>query len=175
MYEFEMKFPCEISKIKANLQFLGAKYLRTEEATDYYFQHPNRNFSKTDEALRMRKTKNYTELTYKGPKLTTKSKSRLELTAQLMDEKIIDILKELGFNQTGLVGKKREMWELDDVTISLDEVENLGEFVELEIILDNKDEIAQTELKLLKMSKRIGIKQAQIRTSYLQLLQSKGS
>ncbi|MCH8908051.1 MAG: class IV adenylate cyclase [Candidatus Heimdallarchaeota archaeon] len=170
-----MKFPCEISKIKANLQFLGAKYLRTEEATDYYFQHPNRNFSKTDEALRMRKTENYTELTYKGPKLTTKSKSRLELTAQLMDDKIIDILKELGFNQTGLVGKKREMWELDDVTISLDEVENLGEFVELEIILDSKDEIAQIELKLCKMSKRIGIKQAQIRTSYLQLLQSKRS
>ena len=84
------------------------KFLRREYHEDTYYQHPCRDFSRTDEALRIRvrRFNGHFEafLTYKGPKIDEVSKTREEIEAMVEDEELVPqtveklrtILEELG-------------------------------------------------------------------------------
>ena len=107
---------------------------------DHYFAHPCRDLRLTDEALRLRfrrcdsGARYY--LTYKGPRLTEGVvKSRLEIEAELSSEqgKIIgEILKRIGFDDKFVVRKERVIMKGSGLNISIDDVEGLGLFVEIE-------------------------------------------
>jgi len=57
---------------------LGAVPIAVETHRDIYFSSPHRDFRKSDEALRIRIKEDGARLTYKGPKLDSMTKSRLE-------------------------------------------------------------------------------------------------
>ncbi len=126
---------CDLLKVvEERLRVLGAVYEESVAEEDTYYQHPCRDFAKTDEALRIRRINGRYELTYKGPKrVIAGSKAREEITIQLPSaSQAPRLLEALGFRPVAVVYKHRAYYRLGDIVISLDEVEGLGCFLEAE-------------------------------------------
>jgi len=127
-YEVELKAPCKDAREK--VEQLGADYKTSEHQKDTYYRHPSRDYKKTDEALRIRKTGSH-YLTYKGPKKEGDLKTREEIEFQVPDI-IYALLERLGFEEAFTIEKLRHTYILNGLTICCDEVEGLGEYVEVE-------------------------------------------
>src|SRR5205085_570940 len=109
---------------------------------DQYFNHPARDFGRTDEALRLRRVGDQNFITYKGPKIDAATKTRRELELPLpsgsdVGGRFSELLLTLGFISAGTVFKVRHpgilAWSGGQVEVALDEVTDLGSFIELEI------------------------------------------
>ena len=133
---------------------------------DLYFSHPCRDFSRTDEALRLRRVGGVPEawyLTYKGAKLDGISKTREEIDMRTAPE-IETILGKLGFSRVARVVKTRRGFRKGDTLLYLDDVEGLGRFVELESASHDKGKLSV----LAGIIMELGLKSE--RRSYLELL-----
>jgi len=172
MLEVELKARADTEKIKETLLLKGAQFIASESEEDLYFHHPARDFRITDEALRIRSQGNKFFFTYKGPKQPGPAKTREELELEIPSvERGRQFLEKLGFRPVAMVRKKRDVYRLGEITVCLDQVENLGQFVELELVCQKREE---AEKKLLELAAAIGLKDF-IRASYLELLLNKGS
>lgn len=182
-FEVEVKVPIEDIELMAQkLVKSGAKELNSEVQIDTYFDHPCRTFVKTDEAVRVRTRRPLNEqklatshvpneLTYKGPKLDEKTKTRVEYSVGIDDiDDLTSILESLGFKSIAKVVKKRTFFDLRDITISIDDVEDVGLFLELESIAHQKDEMESTKKAIFKVLDELGFDAEQtIRDSYLEM------
>ncbi len=170
MIEVEVKARARADTLEKILA-LGAVPMGTENHRDLYFNSPLRDFRQSDEALRIRIKEGGARLTYKGPKLDAKTKSRLERTVQIDDPlEMEQILTALGFVLSAEVRKRRCKYNLGSVTLALDEVEGLGSFLEVEA-QGGADWGTQKE-KVLSIFRRLGLG-GSIRSSYLELLEEK--
>ncbi|MCQ6253708.1 class IV adenylate cyclase [Methanocaldococcus sp.] len=174
MIEIEIKVKIDNKdEIIEKLKKLGFKFIKKKFQEDIYFNGSNRDFKKTDEALRIRDDNGTFFITYKGPKLDNISKTREEIEVKIEDkEKMRLILKKLGFKEVPPIRKIREIYKRGDIIASIDNVEGLGIFLELEKSISDseitkKDEILNELLDLLK-SLNIS-KDKIIRKSYLEL------
>ncbi len=79
-----------------------------------------------------------------------------------------DLLQRLGFFKVAEVRKTRENYRFRDATVSLDDVEGLGTFVEIEA--PNRIEIEDPEKLIEDIARELGIQGTPILTSYLELL-----
>ncbi|MBZ3935028.1 class IV adenylate cyclase [Methanimicrococcus blatticola] len=145
MYEVEVKIKVPHAEIKKDLIECGAVFSGTEEQKDTYFNSHERDFSKTDEALRIRSVNGEGEITYKGKKIDTISKTRPEYNSPVDAGEMKEILLALGYFVSGAVNKRREIYTWNDFIIGFDSVEGLGEFVEVESNL--RDAADKTEIK----------------------------
>ena len=96
-----------------SLDEIDAVKVKTEHQEDRYFNSPVRDFAQTDEALRIRETKSDDKhnlfITYKGPKIDAKSKTRKEVEMEIEDaDKASKIFENLGFKEVRTVIKDRE-------------------------------------------------------------------
>jgi adenylate cyclase class 2 len=184
VYEVELKLPADHDTVRERLHEAGATPRGTVVQVDTYYDAPHREFAETDEALRVREeTTGATsvdgetatgddeptvELTYKGPLVGSASKTREERETAVTDgEAVSAILEELGFTPAVTVEKERERFELDGYTVALDEVRELGAFVEVETEADTVEparEGAERILRELDLDP-----DDQLRTSYLEL------
>ncbi len=174
MIEVEIKVKIDNKdEITNKLKKLGFKFIKKKFQEDIYFNGINRDFRKTDEALRIRDDDGTFFVTYKGPKLDNISKTREEIEVKIEDkEKMRQIFKKLGFKEVHPIRKIREIYKKDNIIASIDNVEGLGIFLELEKSISDseitkKDEILNELLDLLK-SLNIS-KDKIIRKSYLEL------
>ena len=151
------------------------KFLRREYHEDTYFAHPCRNFKQTDEALRIRvrRFNGHFEafLTYKGPKLDQRSKTRLELEVPITDpDEYERILNALGFKEVLTVSKVREKYYYDrKIIIALDEVEGLGKFIEVETLVEDEADVEEAVEKIRGIMESLGVRRFE-RRSYLELV-----
>ncbi|MHA2253513.1 MAG: class IV adenylate cyclase [Candidatus Kariarchaeaceae archaeon] len=176
MIEFELKIPARLESIRSRLKDKNAKFIEKEINLDTYYNHPQRNFIESDEALRIRTTQSSNILTYKGEKIDTRSKSRKEINIKYEGNTMGDLLESLGFTKSGEVHKHREIWELDNTKVLLDEVTGLGSFVELEIDGSDTSETDSMVNILEKTARKLGLDpDDQIRTSYLELLEQRNN
>jgi adenylate cyclase class 2 len=167
MIEVEVKARCN-PEIREKIVALGAIQKGTEHHHDIYFNSPMRDFRITDEALRIRRKDEGARLTYKGPKLDSQTKSRLELTVMLDDPSAMEkILAELGFRPSGEVRKKRTKYALGEIIFALDDVAGLGTFLEIEAPAED-DWIAK-QAHVMEIFHQLGLEES-IRKSYLELL-----
>ena len=149
-------------KVEGALARLGAKKISTVEMEDVDFSHPSRDFGRSDEALRLRKVEGESELTYKGPRMHSEStKAREEITVKVDNPLAVQrIVERLGFKEFCLIRKKRSSYLLDRLRVDVDDVEELGEFVELEVLTESPEkaaslmETARTELELQRHESR---------------------
>jgi adenylate cyclase class 2 len=156
--EVEMKFRSPGNgKVVDALRSIGAKELSDNSIDDVYFAHPSRDFGRTDEAVRLRtRGSGLSELTYKGPRMERKSaKAREELTISVDDGLAARrMLERLGFCEFVSIRKRRISFALDKLRVDVDDVEGLGQFVELELMTEDPSraetlmEIARKELSL---------------------------
>ena len=192
MYEVEIKVPADHDAVRARLEAVDARPGETRRQRDVYYDAPHREFAETDEALRIRSETVYketdgeteqrveqsasgaesTRITYKGPLLDEGSKTRAEHETGVDDaDEAAGILDGLGFEPAATVEKRREYWSFDGFTVSLDTVDGLGEFVEIEREVETEDAIDTTRDAAVDALERLGLDAAdQVRTSYLGLL-----
>jgi len=73
------------------------------------------------------------KVTYKGPLLEAESKSREEFETGVENGDHIDaIVQHLGFEPAATVRKNRRVYEVREYDVTLDAVDDVGEFVEVE-------------------------------------------
>ena len=108
-----------------------------------------------------------TVLTYKGPRLGGRSKTRVEQEADIADYAAVAIiLSSLGFVESGRVAKVRKIYHLNDVELCLDRVEGLGLFIELEKKDTDREKV---EAVLFNLAEQLGLTRFE-RRSYLELI-----
>lgn len=173
MLEIEIKVRVpHIDEIKNRIHTIGGQHSETVIEEDLYYNAPHRDFAVTDEALRVRSAGGKIILTYKGPKNTVMgSKIREEYNVHLDNAETCDsILKSLGFRTVAHVRKLREYYTYQDFSIALDKVDQLGEFVEIELITENNAENAAKRVD--ELAEKLGVIGERISISYLELLLS---
>lgn len=123
-------------KVEGSLSTLGAGRVSQERMEDVYFSRPKKAVADTDEVLRLRKSDSYSEVTYKGPRMMRgQIKAREEITVGVSDPLALQrILERLGYEESLIIRKKRSTYVLGKVKVEVDDVEGLGEFVELEML-----------------------------------------
>ncbi|HZZ80142.1 MAG TPA: class IV adenylate cyclase [Gemmataceae bacterium] len=181
MLEIEMKFPvADFGPVVAKLRAWNASAQPTIEEADRYFNAPDRDFARTDEAFRLRSIGNENRVTYKGPKQGGPTKTRTEIEIGLEAgnvgaDKFCRMVQHLGYRPTAVVQKRRTIYEFQrsgfDLQACLDEVETLGKFIEVEIVAEpaRKDD-AQTVL--LEVVRELALPAAEPR-SYLEMVHLK--
>ncbi|MBU2559281.1 class IV adenylate cyclase [archaeon] len=168
MLEIEIKARVKNKReIKARIREAGGEYLRTETQDDAYFAHPSRDFANTDEAVRIRTVGDEYFFTYKGKKLDYQTKTREEIEIHIGSAgKMAEILERLGFTLVANVIKVREYYSLDDYWVAVDEVFDVGLFIEIE-----KHGTDYEPDELVELIESLGIERTQMeRKSYLELL-----
>ena len=187
MYEVEVKVPADHAAVRERLDALGADPVNAVEQEDTYYDAPHREFAETDEALRVRRESvhsvgdegdetteddTFAELTYKGPLVEAESKTRREIETEVAEgEAAGDLLSALGFDPAATVRKERERFVLDGYTVTLDAVEGLDEFVEVETEVADEESVEAAREEAFEVLRALGLDpDDQIRTSYLGLL-----
>lgn len=191
MYEVEVKVRADHDAVRERLARLDAESLGTVVQADTYFDAPHRDFAATDEALRVRVVgvvENVnastldpevaladaeSRLTYKGPLVESTAKTCEEIETGVVDgEAVRTILDRLGFESVATVLKVRERYEFDGYVVTLDDVVDLGEFVEVETEA-TEAEIERARDGAYDVLERLGLDpEESIRRSYLELLLS---
>jgi adenylate cyclase class 2 len=196
MYEVEIKVPAALERVRDRLRERDADPAEIRRQRDVYYDAPHREFAETDEALRIRREtviedpatdgggsaggapagEESIRLTYKGPLLDEESKTRSEHETGVNDgEAISGILDGLGFDPAATVEKRREYWRFEGFSVTLDSVERIGEFVEIERAVDDENDIDPTREAAVETLARLGLDaDDQVRTSYLGLLLADG-
>lgn len=158
MREIELKFKVDnleelINKLKEEQCEISSIKLQNDTI---YVQNLDDTESKEGSVwLRVRKENDKIELNYK--KQSKKKMESEEIEFEVSSYELANqFLKALGYLPWVEVNKKRRYSNYKEYNICIDEVEKLGSFVELEILVD-KDNKEDYELALLEVAKKLGI------------------
>jgi adenylate cyclase class 2 len=173
-----MKFPIrDFAAVESRLAELGVRQISARQDIDQYFNAPDRDFARTDEALRIRRIGSANFVTYKGPKQDAQTKTRTEIEVPLAEgdaaaATFANLLTHLRYRPVAVVHKQRRIYHLKKGTwsleVSLDELEGVGRFVEIETLvpqerLDEARRVVQELARALELT-------TSERRSYLELL-----
>jgi adenylate cyclase class 2 len=178
MLEVEMKFRADdLAAIETRLTSWNAKKHLPRTDVDHYFNAPDRDFAKTDEAVRVRQIGEANYVTYKGPKRDMSTKTRTEIEVSLAEgaetaREFQQLLIALKYRPVTVVKKARRIFSLDrkgfSLEVSLDQVEGVGQYVELEIRAP-EEELDSARHVLMETADELGLTDSE-RRSYLELL-----
>jgi adenylate cyclase class 2 len=181
MVEVEQKFrDVDFAALELKLRSLGATESEFHSEADHYFNAPDRDFAKTDEALRIRRVGTKNRITYKGPKRDLHTKTRTEIEVPLADgadtaDDFGRLLVHLAYRPVAVVRKERRTFHLIRegfaLAVTLDDVREVGLFAELEIGVE-EDQLDSARAVLLRTAAELGLTNSE-RRSYLELLLSK--
>lgn len=107
--------------------------------------------------FRVRRQGDKSFLTLKRSKTNELDSFELETTVSDPD-KVEKMLEALGYVLASEIKKIRRKSQLKDIEICLDEVEQLGTFIELEKLLEDDGDIRGVQNELFNFLKRVGIK-----------------
>jgi len=178
-FEVEQKYRvADSGEVCRRFAQLGAKEAGIVVQVDTYYNHPGRDFATTDEALRIRRVDEQNFITYKGPKLDTTTKTRREIEfdfaagdtgAAHCDQ----LLQALGFRRVTEVSKSRKISRLQrgphTIELAADEVRDVGNFIELEIAVEQESAIDEARTALATLANELNLADIE-RRSYLEML-----
>ena len=181
MIEVEIKLPISdkevLEKKLKQLQFIKGGFVKE---SDIYFNSEKYNLKKKDMALRIRTCtkidtgESTTKVTYKGPKLDQVSMTREDLEMEVSDaDTCYQILDGIGFYPLRSVRKLRQYYYKEQMTACVDQVDGLGDFLELEMIVESESEREKAIEEIERLLRILGYdKKETTRTSYLSMLQT---
>jgi len=193
MKEVELLFKIDELKAQDIREKLKGSFIKKIREIDIYFFPPHKDFFVNDkgrENLRVRENEDKKELTYKKVIYNNGEYSySTEKNVNVSDTKTtIEILKTVGFREHLIIDKEREIFENKNFHITIDNVKNLGFFVEIEWVGtgDNEEEGNNIFFKgvsqggvykiikglCLEKSKELGLEKLQDK-GYLRLLEEK--
>jgi len=164
----------DFEEVRKKLTHIGAVKIKTEYQSDVYYNAPHKDFGETDEALRIREIpvngKKRVILTYKGAKLDNVSKTRKEIEVDVSDAKNTSlILENLNFRRAATVKKNRDIYHIKEFIITLDTVQDVGTYVEIETEAKEDEDTSESIQKIFEIYKQLGIEEGFERRSYLEL------
>lgn len=179
MLEVELKAvltPEQAAGLPDRLAALGYAPGALLRETDVYWNGDSRDFRKTDEALRLRTAEDLkthtaeTLLTYKERDGRSNTRTEYETSVGSMAA-ARGLLRALGFRDLFTVDKTRREFSRGEVTVCLDSVAGLGEYLELEILLEDAERREAAVDTLLALLDTLGVRREALRReSYLELL-----
>jgi len=122
-------------------------------------------------------------ITYKGPKLDATTKTRHEIELPLASGPLSagqwdELLAALSFRRVAEVTKVRQIFLVQrgghTVELAVDQVQDVGDFVELEIVVAEEAQVAPAQQRLATLASELQLAIAQ-RRSYLEMLLAKGT
>ncbi len=141
--------------VRAALVSAGAQALGTDRELNMFFDRPDKSLYADGAGLRLRwlwhnqAVEPQALLTWKGRALPSVMHHRPSLDINVAPpEQMVALLEILGFRRTLAFEKLRESWRLDTCRIELDQLPDLGNFVEIE---------APTEAAVLAMQRRLNL------------------
>lgn len=191
MLEIEMKFRVANAAEYERLisETLGASFGEPTVESDVFFTNEALGFPNEGKSLRIRRRGNYLAATFKGPRLDSQTKTREEIELTLVDERPelteenarrvdearanwIRFYERLGFSQYGVVTKRRRRASTEyggrQFEITLDEIDGLGVFTELEVSAE-KDEFADARAVVMLLAQKLGLRET-VTSSYLSMV-----
>ena len=150
--EIEAKLKVDsFEQIKTRLEELGAEFIEEQVQEDNYFDNAESGLRAADSCLRLRLQKAGNRekafLTYKGCREKGQFKRRKEIELEIQDsESIAKLLAAIGYRKVLVFEKNRQLWRLDKCDVALDQLPQLGSFVEIEG--PDESEIADVKQKL---------------------------
>ena len=178
MFEVENKYPIEDAlAVQSRVEALGCEFDPPMVQADLYFNHPGRDFAQTDEALRIRSVGDENRLTYKGPKLDQQTKTRREIEFAIgagceTASQMAEMLTALGFRAVHEVRKQRRIghfsWQKMAVEAALDQIDGLGNFLEIEISAEEA-QLDAARGALVSLAEHLELGEPE-RRSYLELV-----
>lgn len=183
MIEVEVKLPItDPDMIRKKILEIGFKEACFVEERDTYFDNANGEIRANGEALRVRETKDQStgeiraQINFKGKKLDAQTMTRKELETGVEDGEICrNILQAIGYSPGAPeVVKERQMLQKDGMTACLDHVYGLGDFLEIEILVDSETKREESLCQIEVILNRIGYQLSDtVRTSYLSMIQKR--
>lgn len=155
MIEIEIRAKIKnLEKAKKNLTDLGAKFIKKEKQLDKIYGR-EKDLDKEHKIIEGRFS---ARVRQKGEKIFVELKeirrtgAGLEFSSSLTKiEHGAYFLSKLDYNEAFTISKIREVYKLDDFEISLDRVEKLGDFIEIE----HHDKSGNDEEKSLNECKKL--------------------
>ena len=148
-------------ELRRRLMDLGADRLGISLERNDLYDLPGRDLAERGCRLRLRTVRRGGEgapvLTFKGPKLGGRFKSRHELEIGVSDKATAQrLLEAMGYRPYFSFEKRRESWRLGGWNIELDQVPLLGRFVEVETagVRELDHALAALRLERLKLITR---------------------
>lgn len=136
--EAKMKVP-DLAAVRERLRAAGATMTTRVLEMNTFLDTSEGTLLKRDSGLRLRHTRDLAsgdqrnQLTYKGPQESGQLKRREEIEVSVSDaDALLVLLGRIGYTPDLSFEKRRETWHLDGCTIELDELPELGTFVEIE-------------------------------------------
>ena len=190
MLEVETKYElADKDDLVKRLDEMGAVGGDVERHADTYYRHPSRDFVQTKEAFRIRLIDSVASVTYKGPKMDVgesalKAREEIEWCLAPGDadgSQMTRLLQALGFDPVATVRKERRSYawpqtdrQYADFTLTIDQVDQVGLFAELELLLqdDSPDAVKSAGERIDALAERLGLVTT-VRSSYLNLLLNK--
>ncbi|QNN25040.1 class IV adenylate cyclase [Planctomycetales bacterium ZRK34] len=122
------------------LKAAGGSMVEDLFETNVFFDTPDGSLRNSDSGLRVRSEVNVNDpaasrviVTHKGPRLPGPIKQRAETEMDVVDpDDAAELFTALGFAEQIRFEKRRQRWRLDDCTIELDELPQIGQFIEIE-------------------------------------------
>jgi adenylate cyclase class 2 len=136
--EAKMRVPDHVA-VREALRAHGATRVGSVMELNTFFDTKDRALLAQDKGLRVRHACDFETgderhvITYKGPQQAGELKRREEIEFAADDgEQAALLLERLGYGPTLSFEKRRETWRVDDCLVELDELPQLGCFVEIE-------------------------------------------
>jgi len=181
LYEVEQKFVVsDLEQLEKRLAESGFSLVATLQQRDIYLRHPVRDFRQTDEALRIRVSGGDACVTYKGRRLPGPVKTRPEIELHISPAEVgqwVQMVDHLGFKVAAEVHKTRREFRATskrdyEQSVALDHAEGLGDFAEIEIVVERQEEIELASERVMALATELGLRVVQPK-SYLGMLLEK--
>lgn len=167
MREIELKFRVEdTEKLISKLKSLGCKIENVIEQSDTIYVSDLSNVESKEGAiwLRVRKENNHIELNFKKQSTKIQESQEIEFGVDSY-EKANKFLEALGYPKWVIVNKKRRYSKYLDYNLCIDEVERLGTFFEIELLVEENDKNDYIE-KLKSVAETLGLNKNDIINSH---------
>jgi adenylate cyclase class 2 len=175
MIEVEIKARIkDIESVRKKVIEAGAIFMKKEDQMDCIFGHPlmldeNKMVVEGGYMGRVRQVNGKVKLTFKE---IVRGKSGIEIETEIGNVEIgKSFLTRLGFEEAFMVHKIRDVFELSGVEIAVDKVKILGDFIEVEKIVDVPEKVDSAHADCQKVLDSLGIEYEIITKKYGDLMQ----
>jgi adenylate cyclase class 2 len=155
MIEVEIKARInDENKIKDRLNEIKARFLNSEKQIDKVFGHPmfldsNKKIIEGGIVSRIRCTNNKNVLEFKE---ILRKGGGIEVKSELGNMNVgIELLKKMGFKESFTISKSRENYDYNGFVISVDKVDRLGNFIEIEKMITSPEEREKVRKECIDM------------------------